>query len=84
MTTLDLLRRQMQRDLDVATQSHGQWTPVFPHMRCVREQKVGQWCYLAEEFLTVADLVKLKDLLGLDTRQWSAYKWTFLHTAAAY
>lgn len=84
MNTLDTLQTRMQRELDELHHRSKRWPRVFSERRQVVEQHLGQWCYLAEEFLTEADLMTLKELLGLDNRQWSAYKWTFLHTAAAY
>lgn len=84
MTTLDTLLQRMQHDLDELRHRNTRWPSVFPQTRRVVEQHLGQWCHLAEEFLTDADLMTLKDQLGLETRQWTAYKWTFLHTAAAY
>lgn len=84
MSILDTLQTSMKHDLDMLSHGHTRWVPIFPQTRRVVEQQVGQWCYLAEELLTAADLVALKHLLKLNERQWYEYKWTFLHTAAAY
>ena len=84
MNILDTLRARMQHNLDMLSPGHTGWSRIFPQTRRVMNQQMGQWCYLAEELLTAADLVTLKHLLNLDECQWHAYKWTFVHTAAAY
>lgn len=84
MSTLETLQQRMQYDLDRLHRNATLWPPTFPQRRQVVEQHLGRSCHLAEEYLSDADLITLKDLLGLDKRTWSAYKWTFLHTAAAY
>jgi hypothetical protein len=40
----------------------------------VKEEHLGRCCYLAEEFLSTAELCALKKEIGLDERQWRAYK----------
>ena len=47
---------------------------VLPIARTVKEEHLGRCCYLAEEFLAPADLCALKQEVGLDERQWRAYK----------
>ena len=47
---------------------------VMPMTRVVKEEHLGRCCYLAEEFLTPDDLCLLKREVGLDERQWRAYK----------
>jgi len=47
---------------------------VLPMTRMVKEEQLGRCCYLAEEFLSSAELRTLKDEVKLDERQWRAYK----------
>lgn len=47
---------------------------VLPITRAVKEEHLGRCCYLAEELLPTADLCILKQKVGLDERQWRAYK----------
>jgi hypothetical protein len=47
---------------------------VLPMTRMVKEEQLGRCCYLAEEFLSSAELRALKDEVKLDERQWRAYK----------
>ena len=47
---------------------------VLPMTRIVKEEQLGRCCYLAEEFLSSAELSALKDEVKLDERQWRAYK----------
>ena len=47
---------------------------VLPMTRMVKEGQLGRCCYLAEEFLSPAELRALKDEVKLDERQWRAYK----------
>ncbi len=47
---------------------------VLPMTRVVKEEHLGRCCYLAEEFLSPAELCTLKQQLGLDERRWLAYK----------
>jgi hypothetical protein len=46
----------------------------FPLRRMLKEQELGRCCYLAEEFLSPAQLRTLKDEARLDDQQWQAYK----------
>lgn len=47
---------------------------VLPITRAVKEEHLGRCCYLAEEFLSCADLCVLKHEVGLDEQQWRTYK----------
>jgi hypothetical protein len=47
---------------------------VLPMTRMVKEEQLGRCCYLAEEFLSPAELSSLKEEAKLDERQWRAYK----------
>ena len=47
---------------------------VLPMTRIVKEEQLGRCCYLAEEFLSPAELSALKEEAKLDERQWRAYK----------
>jgi hypothetical protein len=46
----------------------------FPLRRMLKEQELGRCCYLAEEFLSLAQLRALKNEAKLDDQQWRAYK----------
>ena len=84
MTPFDALHTLLLHDLHELHQIQQRRWLVLPITRAVKEQRLGQCCYLAEEFLSPADLRTLKHDVGLDEQQWRAYKWTFLHTAPAY
>ena len=47
---------------------------VLPMTRMVKEEQLGRCCYLAEEFLSPAELIALKEEAKLNERQWRAYK----------
>ncbi|HZS79273.1 MAG TPA: hypothetical protein VFA41_21855 [Ktedonobacteraceae bacterium] len=47
---------------------------VLPMTRTVKEEHLGRCCYLAEEFLSPAELRQLKQAVGLNEQQWHAYK----------
>ena len=47
---------------------------VLPMTSMVKEEQLGRCCYLAEEFLSPAELCVLKEEAKLDERQWRAYK----------
>lgn len=47
---------------------------VLPMTRTVKEEHLGRCCYLAEEFLSSAELHQLKQAVGLNEQQWRAYK----------
>jgi hypothetical protein len=47
---------------------------VLPMTRVVKEEQLGRYCYLAEEFLSSAELDALKDEAKLNEREWRAYK----------
>ena len=47
---------------------------VLPTTRIVKEEQLGRCCYLAEEFLSSAELRALKEEVKLTERQWRAYK----------
>lgn len=70
----------MQRNLEALTHRGLHW----PRARLLLKQHLGQQCYLAEELLTEEELISLRAELEIDRQAWSGYKWTFLHTAAAY
>ena len=47
---------------------------VLPMTRMVKEVQLGRCCYLAEEFLSPAELSALKEEAQVNERQWRAYK----------
>jgi hypothetical protein len=60
----DLLDLQQLQAQDLSTR-----------IRCsLKEQELGQHCCQAGESLDDADLLRLKETLGLDAQQWYAYK----------
>jgi hypothetical protein len=47
---------------------------VLPTTRIVKEEQLGRCCYLAEEFLSPAELCALREEARLSERQWRVYK----------
>lgn len=84
MTPFDALYTLLLHDLRELHQIQQRRWLVLPMTRVVKEQHLGQYCYLAEEFLSPADLRALKHEVGLDEQRWHTYKWIFLHTAPAF
>ncbi len=74
MSTFDKLQTMLSHDLLELRQLQKRGWFAWPMTRVVMEEHLGRCCYLAEEFLDPADLCKLKRKLGLDERQWRAYK----------
>ena len=75
MNTFDTLQALFSHDLSELQQFRKRgWWRVLSMTRVVKEEHLGRCCYLAEEFLDSADLRTLKQQVGLDERQWSAYK----------
>ncbi len=74
MNTFDSLQTLFLRDLHELHQIQKRWWFILPTTRTVKEEHLGRCCYLAEEFLSPADLNALKHKIGLDERQWHAYK----------
>jgi hypothetical protein len=74
MNTFDTLQALFSHDLSELQQFRKRGWRVLPMTRVVKEEHLGRCCYLAEEFLNSADLRTLKQQVGLDERQWQAYK----------
>lgn len=74
MDIFDALQALFSRDLSELQQIRKRGWRVLPTTRTVKEEHLGRCCYLAEEFLTSNDLCALKQKLGLDEREWHAYK----------
>jgi hypothetical protein len=74
MNTFDSLQTLFLHDLRELHQLRKRGWRVLPMTRVVKEEHLGRCCYLAEEFLSSADLGALKHELGLDEQQWHAYK----------
>jgi hypothetical protein len=72
--TFDALQSLFLHDLDELRQLQKHWWFTWSMTRVVKEEHLGRCCYLAEEFLSEADLCTLKQKLGLDERQWHDYK----------
>jgi hypothetical protein len=74
MNAFETLQTLFLHDLSELQQIQKRGWFMLPMTRVVKEEHLGRCCYLAEEFLTPADLGVLKQKLGLDERQWQAYK----------
>jgi hypothetical protein len=74
MNAFDALQTLFVQDLRELHEIRKRGWFVMPMTRVVKEEHLGRCCYLAEEFLTPADLCALKREVGLDERQWRAYK----------
>lgn len=74
MDTFDTLQALLSRDLHELQQIQKRGWRVLPTTRMVKEEHLGRCCYLAEEFLSTTELCALKKEIGLDERQWRAYK----------
>ena len=74
MTTFETLQTLFLQDLQELRQLQKRGWLVLPMTRMVKEEHLGRCCFLAEEFLTPTDLRTLKQKVGLDERQWRAYK----------
>ena len=74
MNTFDCLEALFLHDLQELHQLRKRGWRILPMTRVVKEEHLGRCCYLAEEFLSTAELCALKKEIGLDERQWRAYK----------
>jgi len=74
MNTFESLEVLILQDLCELRQLQKRGWLVWPMTRVVKEEHLGRSCYLAEELLAPADLCALKFKIGLDERQWRAYK----------
>ncbi len=74
MSTFTMLQTLFVSDLHELHRLQKRGWLVFPMARVVKEEHLGRCCYLAEEFLATSDLSDLKHALGINDRQWRAYK----------
>ncbi len=74
MTPFETLQTLFLHDLAELQRLQKRRWFVLPMTRVVKEEHLGRCCYLAEEFLSQAELCVLKQKLGLDDRQWLVYK----------
>ena len=74
MNTFEALHALFSSDLRELHQIQKRAWRVLPITRTVKEEHLGRCCYLAEEFLSSAELRELKQEVGLDEQQWRAYK----------
>lgn len=74
MNAFNTLQNLFTQDLQELRQLQKRGWFVLPMTRIVKEEHLGRCCYLAEEFLGPADLSALKREVGLDEKQWRAYK----------
>ncbi len=73
MYTLDEWKAVLAKDFRELKQLEGQDASTRMR-RSLKEQEIGQHCCQAGERLGDPDLALLKEALGLDERQWHAYK----------
>jgi hypothetical protein len=74
MNTFDTLQTLFTQDLRELHQIRKRGWFTLPMSRLIKEENIGRCCYLAEEFLSPAELCTLKQEIGLDELQWRAYK----------
>lgn len=74
MNIFETLQSLLLQDLSDLREIQKRGWFVWPMTRAVKEERLGRCCYLAEEFLAPADLYTLKHRVGLNERQWRAYK----------
>lgn len=74
MNTFDTLQTIFSQDLSELQRLRRRAWFVLPMSRIVKEEHIGRYCYLAEEFLNPKELCTLKQKLKLNERQWHAYK----------
>lgn len=74
MSTFETLQQLFLHDLGELQQLRKRGWLALPMARTVKEEHLGRCCYLAEEFLSAADLRTLKHKIGIDEQQWHAYK----------
>jgi hypothetical protein len=74
MNAFDALQALFVEDLRELHEIRRRGWFTMPMTRVVKEEHLGRCCYLAEEFLTPADLCVLKHEIGLNERQWRNYK----------
>jgi hypothetical protein len=73
VSTLNVWKAVLAKDLLELQQLEGQDASTRMR-RSLKEQAIGQHCCQAGESLGDPDLALLKEALGLDERQWHAYK----------
>ncbi len=74
MNTFETLKTLFSQDLHELQLHQKRWWHFMSMTRVVKEEHLGRCCYLAEEFLSPADLYTFKQTVGIDEHQWHAYK----------
>jgi hypothetical protein len=74
MNIFDTLQTLFLHDLHELDQLERRGWFIWYMTRVVKEEHLGRCCYLAEEFLSSADLSAFKHEIGLNEQQWHAYK----------
>ena|SRR5437660_6346362 len=82
MKTLEELKAAIQTNmLELEKLEQNPWLQTkyaLGEKAVLREKDIGQLCYEAEETLSVSDLIRLKQTLGIDKHQWRLYKSRFV------
>lgn len=77
------LKTAIQKNLlELEKLAQNPWTQTkhaLGEQAVLKEKDIGRLCFEAEETLSIGDLIKLKNALKLDTRQWRMYKSRFIH-----
>ena len=83
MKTLEELKAAIQKNLlELKKLEQNPWAQTkfaFGEKAILWEKDIGRLCYEAEETLSVGDLMRLKEALGIRERQWRMYKSRFVH-----
>ena len=83
MNTPEELKTAIQKNLlELEKLAQNPWTQTkhaLGEQAVLKEKDIGRLCYEAEETLSTDDLIRLKNALELDTRQWRMYKSRFIH-----
>ena len=74
MSVYEQLQRRIVEDVQSLQILKKRGWLVWPMERVVKEEDIGRCCYLAEEWLSSAQLQALKERVGLDEGQWRRYK----------
>ena len=83
LNTPEELKAAIQKNLlELEKLAQNPWTQTkhaLGEQAVLKEKDIGRLCYEAEETLSTGALLKLKNTLKLDTRQWHMYKSRFIH-----
>lgn len=77
MKTFEELKADLMQELLEMERLTGIWASTI-EKRHVKEQVIGQLCYLAEEDLSTPELTTLKRTLGLNDSRWRTFKSKFI------